>query len=77
MSKIAKYLANKVKVFQLSGEIVEYGLSIVTFESEGSVIKSFSIRPFVSEEPSVIYLDIPLEIHVRRNGIVTDPQIKK
>lgn len=77
MSKTPKYLANKVKVFQLSGEIVEYGLSIVTFESEGSAIKSFSIRPFVSEEPTVVYLDVPLEIHIKSDGIVTDPQINK
>lgn len=77
MSQTVKYLSNSVRVIEASGEITEYDLSIVTVESEESTIKSYSIRPFLSEEPAVIYLDVPLEIHCKPDGIKTKPQLKK
>lgn len=72
MSKFVKYLANKIKVFERSGEISEYDLSIVTIEFEMNSIKSFSIRPFLFEEPAVTYLDTPLEIHCGQEEIITN-----
>lgn len=76
MPQTVKYLANTIRVYEATGKITEYELSIVTFESDKSSIKSYSIRPFVSEEPAVIYLDIPLEIHRKPDGIITKPPLK-
>ncbi len=51
-----KWLARKIILISLSGQRREINLEIVSIDSCGRI----GIKPFVAEEPGVIYSDSPL-----------------